>query len=479
MFPKPRLLCMERDDLVLQERNTAAEKWLQTARSKQVYSAVRDLVLEHKHGQPKRVYPVVKGGYNIVYRVEYMDGTSVVMRVPIKGLVPFPDEKVRYEVATIRYVAANTTIPVPRVYGHGNAAENPTGLGPFIIMDWIEHDTNMSRALLDTKRPADWRPILDPDIDQDRLEFLYRQMANILLQLSTLTLPRIGSLVEDGEDVAVGGRPLTMNMADIIADTNAPASVLPHTATKTESWYSALADMHMAQLVFQHNDAVDDEDDARDKYVARQLFRNLTAEGWLSPPDDNIASQRFRLVCEDLRPANVLLDKDLRVVGVIDWEFAYAAPEQFSCDPPWWLLLEVPEDWPGGLVSWMKAYEPRLRTFLGVLEVEEKARGLLARGDDEQQLSQRMRASWESGLWMVNYAARKSWVFDLIWWKFLDQSYFGLNETKDYRSRLDLLTEPQRKAMEGFVARKMKEKGDQKLVKWEESSIGRLAEVLV
>lgn len=51
------------------------------------------------------------------------------------GIVPFPDEKVRYEAAVMRYIAANTTIPVPHVYHHATAAENPIGIGPFIIMD--------------------------------------------------------------------------------------------------------------------------------------------------------------------------------------------------------------------------------------------------------------------------------------------------------------------------------------------------------
>ncbi|KAH7175930.1 hypothetical protein EDB81DRAFT_633248, partial [Dactylonectria macrodidyma] len=82
-------------------------------------------------------------------------------------------------------------------------------------------------------------------------------------------------------------------------------------------WYSALGDMHMAQLVFQHNDAVEDKEDARDKYVARQLFRNLATEGRLAPELSKLDGE-FRLFSEDLRPANVLFNKDLRVVGVID-----------------------------------------------------------------------------------------------------------------------------------------------------------------
>jgi hypothetical protein len=59
-------------------------------------------------------------------------------------------------------------------------------------------------------------------------------------------------------------------------------------------------------------------------------------------------------------------------VGVIDWEFAYTAPAQFNFDPPWWLLLEDPEYWLGGDKPWMKAYEPRLQTFLRVMEMQQR-----------------------------------------------------------------------------------------------------------
>jgi len=255
------------------------------------------------------------------------------------GVVPFPDEKVYYKVATMRYIAANTTIPVPRVYHYRTAAENPTGLGPFIIMEYIEHHQNMSQELLDQQRTPDKRPLLDPDISEEKLEFLYSQMANILLQLFSLKFPRIGSLVEGngGDSVSIKGRPLIANMNDLVVHTSAPLSTLPsRTYTSTGEWYNALADMHVAQLTFQHNDAVEDEEDAY-KFTARQLFRNL-ATGRRLTPNPLESDNGFRLYSEDFRPANVLLNKDLRVVSVIGWEFAYAAPAQFSFGPPWWLL---------------------------------------------------------------------------------------------------------------------------------------------
>lgn len=391
-------------------------------------------------------------------------------------------------------MAAHTTIPVPHIYHYGTAAENPTGLGPFIIMDYIDHHQNMSRALLDPELPIDERPVLNPNISDDKLELLYGQMANILLQLSTLKFPRIGSLVEErGQNtVCVGGRPLTANMNDIVVHTNTPANILPsQTYASTSEWYSALADMNMAQLVFQHNDAVEDEDDARDKYVARQLFRNLATERRLVPELFK-TDEEFRLFSEDFRPANVLLDKDLRVVGVIDWEFAYAAPAQCSFDPPWWLLLLEPEYWTDGYREWMKAYEPRLQTFLRMLEAEEnkmaamslaeKVNGisLTGSGNSEPALSQRMRESWEKQTWLLNYAARKSWAFDCIWWKFLDERYFGPNENQDSQARLEFLSKPQMEIMQSFVARKMEESRNRKINKWgDDDAAALLAETLV
>ena len=131
----------------------------------------------------------------------------------MQGLVAFLDEKVLNKVETMRYVAANTSLPVPQIYHYGTAAENPTGLGLFIIMDYIEHHQNMSRVL-DLKRPIDNRPVLDPDVRAEKLEFLYGEMANILLQLSSLKFPRIGSLAQahEGDSITVQRRPLTMNM---------------------------------------------------------------------------------------------------------------------------------------------------------------------------------------------------------------------------------------------------------------------------
>lgn len=278
-------------------------------------------------------------------------------------------------------------------------------------------------------------------------------------------------------------------MNSLVDHARVPPCVLPSTTYSTANeWYSALADMHLAQLVFQHNDAVEDEDDARDKYVARQLFRKLAADGRLAAglPGHSEPDGTFRLWSEDLGPSNVLIDRDLRVVAVVDWEFAYVAPSQFTFDPPWWLLLGEPDWWEGGYKMWMEAYEPRLKIFLRVLEDEE--RKLLAggseitetRAESTKTLAQRMRESWETKSWMVNFVAQKSWSFDGLFWRYLDPAYFGANEDGDYTARLGLLSEQEAEAMEPFVKMKMDEAKERLLVEWEhKTASAHLAKVLV
>lgn len=122
-------------------------------------------------------------------------------------------------------------------------------------------------------------------------------------------------------------------------------------------------------------------------------------------------------------------------------------------------------------MSWMETYEPRLKTFLHILEEEEEnsqAGSGTAAGSDQGgvSLSQQMRKRWESRAWMINYAARNSWAFDCIYWKFLDRKFLGHNEDGDHQARLGMLTEAEAEAeaMGPFVRIKMQEQGERTLV---------------
>jgi aminoglycoside phosphotransferase (APT) family kinase protein len=356
--------------------------------------------------------------------MKFQDGGSAVIRFPKPGITMFPEEKIRNEVAMIRYIQDHTTIPVPFILHWGTKEESPLQLGPFIIMEYINHEMDMGAALNTPGRNAQERPHLDPNIDPAKLEMLYRQVADILLQLSRLEFPAIGSLEQSGESSwEATYRPLSIHMNELVRLGTLPRSKLPKGNFKSSlDYFESLSQLHIEHLFWQRNDAVESQVDCQRKYVARQLFQKLVSEKKLSSSVYN--NGPFKIWCDDLRPSNILLDENLQIVGVIDWEFAYAAPAEFSFAPPWWLLLEQPEYWPNGINEWTNIYETRLQTFLKLMEECEASAIASGRLRDDGRLSCRMRKSWDDGDFWIVYGARKNFAFDAIFWQKLDPKFF-------------------------------------------------------
>lgn len=65
----------------------------------------------------------------------------------------------------------------------------------------------------------------------------------------------------------------------------------------------------------------------------QHIFRKYVKERWVDPALDR---GPFVLVHGDLEPFNVMVDKNLAVVAVLDWEWSRVVPVQFF-NPPWWL----------------------------------------------------------------------------------------------------------------------------------------------
>ncbi|KAI3320248.1 hypothetical protein HD806DRAFT_524914 [Xylariaceae sp. AK1471] len=287
--------------------------WGKSVQEVDLCRAIAKFTLQYRPGKAVELHKPIRGGYNILYRPKYEDGTLADMRMPCK----FPRGKGHYDVAMMRYVAANSTIP--------------------------------------TK--------------------LYRQMASILLQLFTLSFPRIASLIWDIDGhLSAYGRPLIQYVNSLVEWTGVDSAPLPRLTSEL-----------------------------------------ATEKGETS----------LHIYSEDLRPANVLIDKDLRVASV---------------------------------------YEPRLQVFLRVLEEEEKKLRDTSTTEapavsSATPLSQRMRESKENKTWMINYTAKNGWVFAYLYWKYLDYRFFGPNENEEHRM------------MESFVKRKVEESKDRKLAEWDPESI--------
>ncbi|AEO59382.1 hypothetical protein MYCTH_2307624 [Thermothelomyces thermophilus ATCC 42464] len=473
-------------------------------------------ILKYRPGRPVRLRQPIRGGYNAAFCLEYADGAAV-LRVALPGVNAFAEEKVRVEVATLRYIERMTSIPVPHVYHWGTAAESPLGLGPFIIMDYIPHKCSLADILQDPSVKEDpGRQYLDRNVPGDKLERLYGQVARIMLELSRLEMSRIGSLAydEDRDAFTVGSRPLTQDMNELVVQGGVPPCVLPPEPTtyaSSREWYEVLADLHVAHLTFQRNQAIESADDCRDKFVARFLFRQLVRQGKLLPDWEGGSwgrkkrrgEEKFKLWIDDFRPHNILVDADLNVVGVIDWEWAYFAPASFRDEPPWWLLLGRPELWRGTVLDWRDEFSGVLDVFCRALDhVEEKEEEREEKEDDGKwsidqridalgldakegfptmtlRLSERMRQSWDSGTFWANYAARRCYGFDPVFWDFLDERFFRENAEGGFEGRMHLLPDKVRRRMQSFVDKKVEDSKEEKIDEWEPQQAREyLAEIL-
>jgi len=232
---------------------------------------VQDFVQE-KFGKPaKHITPIIVGGFNVLCRVK-VEGMSpdVMLRVPCPSLVLCPGEKTIYEAATACLVAERTEWSISMNFG------DESNLGPFIVMRHHDNKGSISARLTRPSEDPSSPHVLDPNASDSTLYSIWGKVAHCLLQLSQLTFPKIGSLVQTKEATyEVAGRPLSHNMADMVRLANIPRCILPpryKTYGTADEWYSALAEMHIAQLIFQHNDLITSEDDCRNKYVSRQLF---------------------------------------------------------------------------------------------------------------------------------------------------------------------------------------------------------------
>ncbi|GAA88089.1 phosphotransferase enzyme family protein [Aspergillus luchuensis IFO 4308] len=355
---------MDFDDIALNHFDGLKKEWVELcSRSAR---GICGLANKYRNRDGCLLRSMHSGSFNFSLRLHWEDdGDDWLIRFPLPGKSMFPEEKVRGEAILMTYIADNTTIPVPRVIASGTADENPTGLGPFIIMTWIE-GRKMSE-LLRTSDSSDKEETLNPDIDEETLKALYGQMAQVLLKLWKLDFDCIGSLSnnEVTGKPQVTKRPLTLAMNELVRTCGLTDLDPPRTYNSSTDYIVSLLELQSKHLQQQRN-SIYDSADCREKYASRHLMK-ASALNFL-PPEDNYGP--FKLFCDDLCPGNVLVNDSLQITGIIDWEFCYAAPAQFAGSIPWWLLLERPHRiiYNFGVKAFFEDLLPKAYLFLHVVQ---------------------------------------------------------------------------------------------------------------
>lgn len=157
------------------------------------------------------------------------------------------------------------------------------------------------------------------------------------------------------------------------------------------------------------------------------------------------------------------MGEDDEVAGIIDLEYSYAAPLHFALDPPWWLILAHPTEWDDGIEDWALQYSKRLEIWLEAFKEAEVKFGPERTGlPADMPLSRYMRESWETSRFWLDFALRRSWSFEIIYCKFLDERFFGKRPAdvlrdKYWTLRHHLLPDRERALMELFVQKRTEE----------------------
>jgi hypothetical protein len=144
----------------------------------------------------------LNGAFNAVYFLQFDDGARWVFRIPGNGYQGRWDEMsaqaLRSEALTMKLIARETTVPIPKVHYFESGLENELGC-PFILMDYID-GIQCHRVWFDKSADKD-------ALEQRRCRTLW-DLAGAMMQLQKLTFPFGGALDFDEEGAATGVGPV-------------------------------------------------------------------------------------------------------------------------------------------------------------------------------------------------------------------------------------------------------------------------------
>lgn len=173
------------------------------------------------------------------------------------------------------------------------------------------------------------------DEERDQLEKrtnLFRGISRIILSLSQVPLPRIGSWTLDTNGVlSLSNRPLTLRLHQLEnggIPTNIGRSL---TYSAAEPYYHDLLSYHDSRIRHQPN-SMENEADGRAQMTALTLMRALLPHF----SDRELRQGPFFYRLTDLHPSNIFVDSQWNVKHIIDLEWACSLPAE-TLRPPYWL----------------------------------------------------------------------------------------------------------------------------------------------
>ncbi|KAB8356572.1 hypothetical protein FH972_024154 [Carpinus fangiana] len=366
----------------------------------------------------------LKGSFNLCVPL-VIEGTATQSRVLMRFPAPYlvgedfhpgnSDEKLRCEAGVYAWLQdACPSIPIPQLYGFAvstgqqftSVAHLPLlsrwfhslrrrvllclGYSPSSYVRHQNHslglkDLGVGYLLLEFIEPTKAQMLSNTWQPQDgqcaRRSNLFRGLAKILVTLSHVPLPRIGSFtIDDKGLLSLTNRPMTWDIFKLENEhvpTDIPRDL---TYSTTDSFVSDILHLHRSRLRHLLNAANNKFDclyQMQTLTLARSLFPLLFRRDLRHGP--------FILALPDLHQSNILVDEDWNIVKIIDLEFAASLPIECQHTPTWLTGEGTDQLTPD-------TYDPPRQEFMRALKEEEERIH-----DQEGTLSSIMEQGWVTG----------------------------------------------------------------------------------
>ncbi|TAQ85261.1 hypothetical protein B7494_g6423 [Chlorociboria aeruginascens] len=349
----------------------------------------------------------MQGGFNVCIPVHVDNwikhpGKRVLIRFPLPykiGEFPHPgnaDEKLRCEAATYIWIRDHCPdVPIPYLWGFGfsgGQSFTQPGSSPLhtrLIWYLRRHISSLFGSTLPCRYISHRRPCLweygylvmdyieDTDAkmlaetwdesrhSQDHRTNLFRDLSRIMLSLSQVPLPRIGSWTLDADGVVqLANRPLTLPLHQAeneLIPTNIERS---STYSATDGYYLDLLSCHDNRIRHQVN-SMKDEVDGRVQMANLMIMRGLLSQF----TDPKFRHGPFCLRLTDLHQGNIFVDDNWHIKYVVDLEWACSVPVE-TLRPPHWLTGYRADNMTGQRLD---DFTKMHHEFMGIFEEEEKS----------------------------------------------------------------------------------------------------------
>ncbi|CAG8746324.1 17308_t:CDS:2, partial [Rhizophagus irregularis] len=277
---------------------------------------------------------LTNGCYNEIHLLQFDSGPDCIAR--LSRDLTHPVEKFESEVATMKYIAQNTNIKVPKVYDWDCTVNNPIKT-PYILMERLPGQ-HLYRV---------W----------DKLTFeekkcILSQMVDILLELWTkCQFEEIGCLYMDSVTSTFQIGPIIDLMFYIEGRNSIPSFTGPFRRLQ-ELVYALIQkekfffEIHGAQELMEKwkLDHIKATSEVANTIKKLDLLQSKLSKIF----DESIDQKPFVLIHGDFDAQNILVEhsvnNEIKIVGIIDWEFSRTGTLWNLCKYPIWIQKSVDID---------------------------------------------------------------------------------------------------------------------------------------